>query len=272
MKKPTVSVIIPTYNRARLICKAVRSALRQTYRDFEIIVVDDASTDNTEQIIKSFDDSRIIYMKHKNNRGASAARNTGIKNSRGKYIAFLDSDDEWMPQKLEKQIAVFGRSSNTVGAVYCLCYIKNGVLGFRPYKKIWRDSKRGGVYNSLLKGWCPPTTSLFMLPVEVIMESGLFDEDFPSFQDYDLWVRVSKKYDFDFVEEYLAVKHLHSENQLTADLKLRIKGLKLFLDKWGDFIKKEAGEQVYNNIKRKYLAAICKDAVISLVKKSIEKL
>jgi glycosyltransferase involved in cell wall biosynthesis len=270
MKKPDVSVIIPTYNRARLIGKAVRSVLQQTYQDFEIIIVDDASTDNTDQIIKSCDDARIIYMKHKINRGASAARNTGIKNSRGKYIAFLDSDDEWLPQKLEKQIAVFDRSSNTVGAIYCFCYIENGLLGFTPSKKIWSDSKRGDVYNSLLKGWCPPSTSLFILSAKVIIESGLFDEDFPSFQDYDLWVRVSEKYDFDCAEEYLAVKHQHSDGQLTTDLRVRIKGLELFLDKWGDVIKKEAGERAYDNIrKRKYLSAIYGSAVFSLKKAAL---
>ena len=270
MVKPKVSVVIPTYNRARRVSEAIRSVLRQTYRDFEIVVVDDASTDNTEQIIKSFRDSRIVYIKHKNNRGASAARNTGIKNSRGKYIAFLDSDDEWLPQKLEKQIAVFEKSSDSVGAVYCLCYIENEVLSFAPDKRIWKDSKRGSVYKSLLRGWCPPSTSLFMLSAEVITESGLFDEGFPSFQDYDLWVRVSKKYNFDFAEEYLAVKHQHTDGQITTNLKFRIRGLEMFLDKWGEIIKKEAGVRAYNNIKkRKYLSAVYGNAVVSLKKAAL---
>jgi len=102
-KSVTVSVIIPTYNRAHLVGRAIRSVLNQTYQDFEIIVVDDCSTDNTEEIVKGFNDHRIRYMRHDRNRGGSAARNTGIKASQGKYIAFLDSDDEWLLKKAESR-------------------------------------------------------------------------------------------------------------------------------------------------------------------------
>ncbi len=112
---PTVSVIIPTYNRANLVSRAIKSVLNQTYQDFEIIVVDDCSEDNTEEIVKSFNDSRIRYIKHKKNKGGSAARNTGIKRARGKYIAFLDDDDEWLPSKLEKQIMLFEKLSKHYG-------------------------------------------------------------------------------------------------------------------------------------------------------------
>ena len=102
-KSVTVSVIIPTYNRAHLVGRAIRSVLNQTYQDFEIIVVDDCSTDNTEEIVKGFNDHRIRYMRHDRNRGGSAARNTGIKASQGKYIAFLDSDDERLLKKAESR-------------------------------------------------------------------------------------------------------------------------------------------------------------------------
>jgi len=109
MKNPTVSVIIPTYNRAHLVGRSIQSVINQTYQDFEIIVVDDGSTDNTEDIIKEFQkkDKRIKHIKHNKNKGGSAARNTGIRAARGEYIAFLDSDDEWMPTKLEKQTSYF---------------------------------------------------------------------------------------------------------------------------------------------------------------------
>ena len=110
-KNPTVSIIIPTYNRAHLIGRAIQSVLNQTYQNFEIIVVDDGSTDNTEEMIKEFQkhDKRIKYIRHEKNRGGAAARNTGIKVARGEYIAFQDSDDEWLPEKLEKQMDVFQR-------------------------------------------------------------------------------------------------------------------------------------------------------------------
>lgn len=104
---PKVSVIIAAYNRAHLIGRALRTVLEQTYNDFEVIIVDDASTDNTENVIKSFDDARIKYIRHDKNKGAAAAWNTGIRASKGEYIAFQDSDDEWAEDKLEKQMNAF---------------------------------------------------------------------------------------------------------------------------------------------------------------------
>lgn len=116
---PTVSVIIPTYNRAHLVARAIQSVLNQTYQDFEIIIVDDASTDNTEEVVKSFNDKRVGYMQLNENSGTSAVpRNTAIKTARGKYIAFQDSDDEWLPEKLKKQVKVFKNVLAEVGIVY----------------------------------------------------------------------------------------------------------------------------------------------------------
>ena len=113
-KSPTISVIIPTYNRADFIGRAIESVLDQTYQDFEIIVIDDGSKDNTENIVKSFDDTRITYIRLKDNKGAAVARNTGIGTARGKFIAFQDSDDEWLPQKLAKQMEVFEKVDSGV--------------------------------------------------------------------------------------------------------------------------------------------------------------
>ncbi len=124
-KRPTVSVIIPTYNRAHLLGRAIESVLDQTYQDFEIIVVDDASADETEEVVKSFGDDRINHIRHQKNKGGSAARNTGIKAARGEFIAFLDSDDEWVPKKLEKEIDRLQTLSNEVGVVYSgFCCVK----------------------------------------------------------------------------------------------------------------------------------------------------
>ena len=103
-KNPTVSVVIPTYNRAPLIGRSIKSVLNQTYQDFEIIIVDDASTDNTKEVVSNFNDERIRYIQHEENKGEAAARNTGIKATRCDYIAPQDSDDEWIPEKLSTQI------------------------------------------------------------------------------------------------------------------------------------------------------------------------
>ena len=105
---PRVSVVIPTYNRAELLKRAIESVLGQTYQDFELIVVDDASMDNTEEMMKDFSDERIRYIRLKQNSGTSAVpRNTGIKSAKGEYIACHDDDSEWLPQKLEKQVKAF---------------------------------------------------------------------------------------------------------------------------------------------------------------------
>src|SRR5262245_9487013 len=115
--QPEVSVVIPTYNRAGFLKTAITSALAQTLQNFEIIVVDDASQDDTEKILRQFQDSRIRLIRHKTNQGVAAARNTGVVNSKGKFIAFLDDDDQWFPQKLEKQLRVLEKNP-TVGVVY----------------------------------------------------------------------------------------------------------------------------------------------------------
>src|SRR5436190_11436655 len=115
---PTVSVVIPVFNRAVAVRRAIDSVLAQTFQDFEIIVVDDGSTDDTAESVSSFQDPRITLIRHDRKRGGSAARNTGIRSSSGAYVAFLDSDDEWLPAKLERQLEVFGRSDDELALVY----------------------------------------------------------------------------------------------------------------------------------------------------------
>ena len=117
---PKVSIILPTYNRAHIIEKAIQSVLNQTYQDFEIIIIDDGSKDDTKKIIRGFQekDNRIKYIRFEENKGAAAARNAGIKMSKGEYITFQDSDDEWLPEKLEKQMKIIETSSENI-VVYC---------------------------------------------------------------------------------------------------------------------------------------------------------
>jgi len=126
MLSPKVSIVVPTYNRADFLPKAIQSVLNQTYRDWEMIIVDDGSTDNTEEVVKGYKEERIRYIVHKYNLGLSAARNTGIKNSRGKYIALLDSDDEWFPEKISCQINIFQKRDSEFKGIlvypFCLKY------------------------------------------------------------------------------------------------------------------------------------------------------
>jgi len=203
---PKVSVIIPTYNRADLLPRAIKSVLSQTFQDFELIIVDDGSTDNTKEIVKSFQnkDERIKYV-YQDNQGESGARNTGLRESQGEYIAFLDSDDEWLPEKLEKQLELFQHSDKkNLGFVSCNALIKEGDRA-REYK-IPRYRKN---FEELLKGNFICSPSSVIIKNKVFNSVGGFDKKLKMGPDWDMWIRIAQKYDFDFVPEPLFKYYVH---------------------------------------------------------------
>ena len=220
-QKPEVSVIIPTYNRARLISRAIQSVLSQSYQNLEIVIVDDGSVDNTEEVIKSFKDTRIVYIRHDNNKGASAARNTGIKASKGKYIAFQDSDDEWFSDKLEQQMKAFEDSSNKVGVVYCGFYrVEAGKEIYIPGDNI--AQKDGDIHKVLLKGNFIGTPAVF-IKKECFETVKYFDENMPALEDWELCIELSKYYLFKYIDKPLLRSYstpnsvnLNSRNLLRA--------------------------------------------------------
>lgn len=232
---PTISVIIPTYNRAHLLGRAIQSVLEQTYRDFEIIVVDDGSTDNTEEVVKSFNDERIRYIRRERNKGGAAARNTGIKAARGEYIAFQDSDDEWSPQKLEKQMAVFKRAPLNVGVVYTGFWrIEGNKKVYIPHVMI--RQKQGNIHNSLLEG-CFVAASTAIVRKDCFTKVGAFDERLPCFQDWELWLRISKYYHFKCINEPLVLSY-QSQDSISANKNAVKNALKLVLERHSADIKK----------------------------------
>ena len=225
---PTVSVIIPTYNRAHLIGRAIKSVLNQTYQDFEIIVVNDGSTDNTEEVVKSFSDKRIKYIWHEKNKGAAAARNTGIKIAKGEYIAFQDSDDEWFPNKLEKQMKIFKKESPNLGIVYTGFYrIKDSEKKYIPSHEIVK--KEGSIYEELLKGSFITTQSI-LVRKECFKKVGIFDENLPRLQDWELVIRLSKYYEFKCIDEPLLISY-YTTDSISANHKALIEALELILTK-----------------------------------------
>jgi Glycosyltransferases involved in cell wall biogenesis len=229
---PKVSVIIPTYNRAEFLSSAIASVLNQTFQDFEIIVVDDASTDNTHQVVSSFDNYRIKYIRHETNRNGSVARNTGIMMSSGEYIAFLDDDDEWLPEKLKIQVSLLENSSPKVGGVY------TGSLEIdRATGKVLEQvvpSKRGDIYNDLLIENCIGTASTPILRKECFEKVGLFDESLPSSQDLDMWIRISEEFHFEYIKEPLVKYYVH-KNKVNNNLEAVINGKEMIIKKYGRF-------------------------------------
>ncbi|MCR4418630.1 MAG: glycosyltransferase [Clostridia bacterium] len=227
-KPPTVSVIIPTYNRAHLVGRAIKSVLNQTYQDFEIIVVDDASRDNTEEVVRSFNDPRIRYLRHEHNLGGSAARNTGIRAARGEFIAFLDSDDEWLPEKLAYQLAVFSEDHDC-GAVYTeLVWVSDD----GPARRVGTRAPEGNILKQLLGSNVVGTTSSVVIRRECLERVGLFDETLPSCQDWDLWIRIARLYRFRKVSIPL-VRYYWHRAQISTDEAAVVRGHAAILAKYG---------------------------------------
>jgi len=192
MKNSFISVIVPTYNRADLISETIESILNQTYKNFELIIVDDGSTDNTEEMIRKFKDSRIKYIKTDNWGGPARPRNIGIKKARGEYIAFCDDDDMWDKRKLEKQIPHF-QSSKIVGVASDAI-----LIGDTPYyrKKNYGRSKLGYVdyqYIDILNGNKIMTSSC-IVKRKILEKVRFFDEnrDFCFIEDWELWLRMAR--------------------------------------------------------------------------------
>jgi len=235
---PKVSVVILTFNRAKLLSQAIRSVLDQTFQDFEIIVIDDCSTDATGQTVKNFSDKRIKYIRHEFNKGEGAGRNNGIGIATGEYIAFLDDDDEWLPEKLRLQVACLDQAPVEVGAVHCgrldIDPKTRAVLGTRS------NEERGDIYWQLLKGNFL-TVSTMMLRAKCFELVGGFDESIPFGLDYDMWIRVSQQFRFECINQQL-VKYAIHERTLTNNLDLVIKGKEAWLRKYHQWVQQDSQE------------------------------
>lgn len=208
-----VSVIIPTYNRAQKVARAVTSVLCQRYTDYELIVVDDGSSDETAGTLSLFP-PRLTRLVHERNRGVSAARNTGIMASRAPLIAFLDSDDYWLPDKLSVQTAFFEAHPEAMACQTQEIWIRKGVR-VNPAKKHLKPS--GSIFVPSLK-LCLVSPSAVMVRRSLLDEVGLFDEALPVCEDYDLWLRVSCRYPIHLIPEPLVIKEGGAPDQLSKSL------------------------------------------------------
>lgn len=208
--KPSISVVIPTYNRAEFLREAVDSVRSQSYADFEIIIVDDGSADSTTNIVSSMKDSRIVYLKQKHG-GVSAARNLGISRSRAPFISFLDSDDLWLPRKLETQMDFFRTHPEASICQTEELWMRRG-RRVNPAKKHRKHS--GWIFKECLP-LCIVSPSAVMMRREIFDDVGGFDEDLPACEDYDLWLRTSLRYPIYTLPEALTVKRGGHPDQLS---------------------------------------------------------
>lgn len=202
---PKVSVVIPSYNCREYINQAVSSVLSQTCDDYEVIIVDDCSTDGTREILREIKNPKIKVVLLEKNQGPSVARNQGISLSHGKYIAFLDSDDAWLTDKLKKQLSLF-EGDEDIGLVYsdCLLVDKLGDITNGRKKRLFDyfAPQKGRVFEKLLVSNFIPTSSV-IFKREIAEDIGFFDGQYLVGQDFDYFLRISRKYIIDYIDEPL---------------------------------------------------------------------
>ncbi|MDD5259281.1 MAG: glycosyltransferase [bacterium] len=242
-----VSVIIPTYNRAELVCEAIESVLRQAYRDYEIIVIDDGSNDDTVGKLREYG-NKIKYI-HQKNKGVSAARNKGILEAAGEYIAFLDSDDIWVPYKLERQVKYF-EDNPAIGLVYSY----GNYLSANTKKEQVKPRVITRSLQELVEEDAIFPTSTVMAKKKCLEEAGLFDETLTGIEDFDLWFRVAEKFPIGFMPEILAHHRWHGTHLAEQSDKMSNGYIKIYnriIAKYKDqynvkYMKKRLAQQYYS--------------------------
>jgi glycosyltransferase involved in cell wall biosynthesis len=224
---PAVSVVMPTYNRAALLGRSLRSVLGQSYSDFEVLVIDDGSTDETAGVVAGFRDRRIRYIPLARNTGAGAARNVGIREAKGRFLAFQDSDDEWLPSKLVRQMSEFERGPARLGMVYSdmQMILNDGAATYFAAPTVLTDhlinpsTRFYQVHNLGIQS--------AVIKREHLEAAGLFNEELPAFEDLEMFIRLSKRCDFQHLREPL-VKYYVTQG-ISQDLHARWVSRKLLL-------------------------------------------
>jgi glycosyltransferase involved in cell wall biosynthesis len=233
--RPVVSVILPTQNRANKLKRAVQSVLGQTYRDYELIIVDDGSNDDTPDIASAFKDDRILFLRHQAALGAPQARNTALRACNGEYVAFLDDDDEWLATKLARQMSLFSKAPEKVGVVYTAFEQIEEDRKSNPVPKEL-SHRAGDIHAALLEGNFITLPSV-MIRKKCLETIGLFDEEMPRLQDWEFLIRLSKQYHFMFINEPLLTIHC-SKDSISGDDAALAEAMELILKKNFNDIKK----------------------------------
>ncbi|WP_234571716.1 glycosyltransferase family 2 protein [Rhodohalobacter sp. 614A] len=240
-----ISVIIPTYNRAHLITEAIDSVLSQTYNNFELLVVDDYSTDNTEKVIKSYNDSRIHYLANTRKKGAQGARNTGLFAAKGEWVAMLDSDDIWLPEKLEKQIDYLLKKTKQkivgIGCGFASYDFKNNRIVSKRIPSKVAFSRKDLLYENCIGGF-----SVFIFKKKAAFRFNGFDEEFTARQDLDFYISLTDIGQIEMVKDVLVLYRFDNKNRITTDFSSHISSLILFKKKYADEINND--ERLKNRI------------------------
>jgi glycosyltransferase involved in cell wall biosynthesis len=209
---PFVSVIIPTFNRSSVIIRAINSVLNQSNKDFELIVVDDGSTDETELLLAPLIDSGSIKYFKRENRGVSTARNFGVEKSSGEWVSFLDSDDEWLHNKLQEQLDFLKNNSGLCIVYGQEIWLRNGT---RVNQRAVHQKFGGQIFDKCVQQ-CFIAPSSVMIKANVFHEMGGFDQEFVVCEDYDLWLKISSLYEVGYISNPIIIKHGGHDDQLST--------------------------------------------------------
>ncbi|MEE2861794.1 MAG: glycosyltransferase [Pseudomonadota bacterium] len=232
---PLVSVVLPTYNRAATLGRAVDSVLAQSYSHLELLLVDDGSTDGTAEYAASLSDSRLRYLRQAQNRGVAAARNRGLAAARGQLIAFIDSDDAWMPEKLARQVAQMQAAPGRIGLIYSGLRVEHADRD----NETWRPQARGHVLADILqRNVLHFGTSSTMIRAEAAAVVGGFDSSFPANEDHDYWARMARFYEFEFDPAPLVIYDqgggtAGAEAKRSAQFARNMRARNMFIEKHG---------------------------------------
>lgn len=236
--KNNIDVVIPVYNGAKFILKALESVAQQSLAPNKIIVIDDGSTDNTNKLISEYikNSKVVVQLVKKQNGGLSSARNAGIRESTAEFVAFLDADDVWEKNKLEKQIGIYQKTEfKNLALVYCNYDVidSNGIIKYKNYKApLDKKRMRGMVFKKLLeRNQITSSGSGVLIKREIFNTVGLFDEKLRFAEDWDMWLRIAEKYEVDFVPETLVHIRKHDHNMTHSPLKTFENEL-VFYQKW----------------------------------------
>ena len=229
MNNPFFSVVIPTYNRAELLKEAVRSVLAQTFQDFEMFIVDDHSTDHTREVVGSFNDSRIIYIMNERGRGGAGTRNAAIFRARGEWVAFLDDDDIWLPQKLSLLHMKILNSNGSAGLIYTGAASYDFEENRELHPRV--PEKEGWLQNDLLSKNYIGTFSAVALRTDLLLDVGGLDEDFMALQDWELYTRIAQLTKVAFIKTNLSYIRVANPDRISFSTKKRLESSILYLRK-----------------------------------------
>ena len=243
-----VSVILPTRNRYDLAVGAIENVLKQTKIEIEIIVVEDGSKSGIDEYINKLNDRRIYYYRHKTRKGLAAARNTGTRFAKGKYVAFMDDDERWLNDKLELQYNLIKNYNLDEIMIYC------GNLRIDNNGK-WKEyipSARGKMSPQFFNGYII-SSSCIMIQRDILLSLGGHSENLMSCIDHDFWLKLSQAgFKMDYVPKGLVYTVKHNHMRMMDNTKERINGIKKFFNKWKKIVKKEAGENAWQKIEDTY--------------------